>query len=127
MIYILNYISDMSGIAAARLAEERKAWRKDHPFVSFYLSFVIFYILISYKRYVYMLFIVLFIVRRNQSILTYKFYQHNSFTIYSYNLVIFSVFPQGFVARPSKNNDGSLNLMNWECCIPGKKGVSTVK
>lgn len=24
----------MSGIASARLAEERKAWRKDHPFVS---------------------------------------------------------------------------------------------
>jgi hypothetical protein len=24
----------MSGIAGARLAEERKAWRKDHPFVS---------------------------------------------------------------------------------------------
>ena len=24
----------MSGIAIARLAEERKAWRKDHPFVS---------------------------------------------------------------------------------------------
>jgi ubiquitin-conjugating enzyme E2 I len=22
----------MSGIAAGRLAEERKAWRKDHPF-----------------------------------------------------------------------------------------------
>ncbi|KAJ9577820.1 hypothetical protein L9F63_025317, partial [Diploptera punctata] len=49
----------MSGIAVARLAEERKAWRKDHPF--------------------------------------------------------------GFVARPMKNVDGSLNLMNWECAIPGKK------
>lgn len=24
----------MSGIALARLAEERKSWRKDHPFVS---------------------------------------------------------------------------------------------
>lgn len=31
---------------------------------------------------------------------------------------------QGFVARPAKNADGSLNLMNWECAIPGKKGVS---
>ncbi|GBP64733.1 SUMO-conjugating enzyme UBC9-A [Eumeta japonica] len=50
----------MSGIASARLAEERKAWRKDHPF--------------------------------------------------------------GFVARPMKNPDGSLNLMTWECAIPGKKG-----
>lgn len=24
----------MSGIATARLAEERKAWRREHPFVS---------------------------------------------------------------------------------------------
>ena len=24
-------------------------------------------------------------------------------------------FPQGFVARPTKNPDGTLNLMNWEC------------
>jgi len=52
----------MAGISVARLAEERKAWRKDHPF--------------------------------------------------------------GFVARPYKNPDGSLNLMQWECAIPGKKGVS---
>ncbi|KAF4520059.1 hypothetical protein B566_EDAN007915 [Ephemera danica] len=51
----------MSGIAIARLAEERKAWRKDHPF--------------------------------------------------------------GFVARPTKNADSSLNLMTWECAIPGKKGT----
>lgn len=28
------------------------------------------------------------------------------------------------MARPAKNADGSLNLMNWECAIPGKKGVS---
>jgi hypothetical protein len=31
----------MSGIAIGRLTEERKAWRKDHPFVSFYLLFFI--------------------------------------------------------------------------------------
>lgn len=31
---------------------------------------------------------------------------------------------QGFVARPIKNVDGTLNLMLWECAIPGKKGVS---
>ena len=30
---------------------------------------------------------------------------------------------QGFVARPTKNPDGTLNLMNWECAIPGKKPV----
>lgn len=29
----------MSGIAAGRLAEERKAWRKEHPFVSLKLFF----------------------------------------------------------------------------------------
>lgn len=27
----------MSGIAIGRLTEERKAWRKDHPFVSAYM------------------------------------------------------------------------------------------
>uniref|UniRef100_A0A669DTQ7 SUMO-conjugating enzyme UBC9 n=1 Tax=Oreochromis niloticus TaxID=8128 RepID=A0A669DTQ7_ORENI len=52
----------MSGIALSRLSQERKAWRKDHPF--------------------------------------------------------------GFVAVPTKNPDGTMNLMNWECAIPGKKGVS---
>lgn len=31
----------MSGIAVARLAEERKAWRKDHPFVSWKFLLVI--------------------------------------------------------------------------------------
>lgn len=29
--------------------------------------------------------------------------------------------PHGFFARPSKNPDGSMNLMFWECGIPGKK------
>lgn len=28
----------MSGIALGRLAEERKQWRKDHPFVSIYVT-----------------------------------------------------------------------------------------
>ncbi|XP_058875393.1 SUMO-conjugating enzyme UBC9-B-like isoform X2 [Acipenser ruthenus] len=51
----------MSGIALSRLSQERKAWRKDHPF--------------------------------------------------------------GYVAVPTKNTDGTLNLMNWECAIPGKKGT----
>ncbi|KAL1765685.1 SUMO-conjugating enzyme UBC9, partial [Sigmodon hispidus] len=52
---------NMSGTALSRLAQERKAWRKDHPF--------------------------------------------------------------GFVAVPTKNPDGTMNLMNWECAIPGKKGT----
>jgi hypothetical protein len=33
--------------------------------------------------------------------------------------------PQGFYARPAKAPDGSMNLMIWECGIPGKKGVRT--
>uniref|UniRef100_A0A7E4W6H1 UBC core domain-containing protein n=1 Tax=Panagrellus redivivus TaxID=6233 RepID=A0A7E4W6H1_PANRE len=49
----------MSGIAAGRLTEERKAWRKDHPF--------------------------------------------------------------GFIAKPMKNSDGTMNLFLWDCAIPGKK------
>ena len=52
----------MSGIALTRLSEERKAWRRDHPY--------------------------------------------------------------GFVAKPVKNSDGTMNLMMWECAIPGKKNSS---
>ncbi|KAK0420240.1 hypothetical protein QR680_014580 [Steinernema hermaphroditum] len=52
----------MSGIAAGRLSEERKSWRKDHPF--------------------------------------------------------------GFIAKPMKNATGALDLFNWECAIPGKKGTN---
>ncbi|KAK7507933.1 hypothetical protein BaRGS_00000898 [Batillaria attramentaria] len=51
----------MSGIAQARLSEERKLWRKDHP--------------------------------------------------------------HGFVAKPAKKADGTMDLFNWECKIPGKKGT----
>lgn len=76
----------MSGIAIGRLTEERKAWRKDHPFVNtlFFLSF-----------------------------------SHN----YLVSSKLFT-FSKGFIARPTKNPDGSLNLLNWECFIPGKKGTS---
>lgn len=76
----------MSGIAVARLGEERKAWRKDHPFVSIWKIFLICF---RIKK------------RPNQ----------NVFLL------------QGFVARPTKNPDGTLNLMVWDCAIPGKKGV----
>lgn len=31
---------------------------------------------------------------------------------------MYSIYVQGFVAKPVKNPDGTLNLMNWEC---GKK------
>lgn len=38
-------------------------------------------------------------------------------------MILLYRFTQGFVARPVKNLDGTLNLMSWECAIPGKKGV----
>jgi len=28
--------------------------------------------------------------------------------------------PFGFVARPAKNIDGSMNLLSWDCIIPGR-------
>ncbi|KAI9298347.1 ubiquitin-conjugating enzyme 9 [Neoconidiobolus thromboides FSU 785] len=30
--------------------------------------------------------------------------------------------PHGFYARPTKKADGTLDLMKWNCGIPGKKG-----
>lgn len=51
----------MANLAAQRLSEERKNWRRDHPF--------------------------------------------------------------GFIATPAKNADGTLNLFNWDCAIPGKAGT----
>lgn len=32
--FVTGAATVMSGIALSRLAQERKAWRKDHPFVS---------------------------------------------------------------------------------------------
>lgn len=32
--FIFRSLWNMSGIALSRLTQERKAWRKDHPFVS---------------------------------------------------------------------------------------------
>ena len=49
------------GVASSRLSEERRNWRKDHPF--------------------------------------------------------------GFVAKPATNEDGSTNLMRWNCLLPGKAGT----
>ncbi|MBW0494401.1 hypothetical protein O181_034116 [Austropuccinia psidii MF-1] len=57
----IDKLDGMSAICKARLAEERKQWRKDHPY--------------------------------------------------------------GFYARPSKNPDGSLNMMLWDVGIPGKEGT----
>jgi len=33
-------------------------------------------------------------------------------------------FFQGFVAKPATLPDGSVNLMVWNCIVPGKEGVS---
>lgn len=81
----------MSGIALSRLSQERKAWRKDHPFVSGSLTKLP-------KLFLYEI-----------AILS--------------NILCFTWSEQGFVAVPTKNADGTMNLMNWECAIPGKKGV----
>lgn len=32
--------------------------------------------------------------------------------------------PFGFVAVPRKNSDGTLNLMIWDCAIPGKENTN---
>lgn len=34
LVFIFRSLQNMSGIALSRLTQERKAWRKDHPFVS---------------------------------------------------------------------------------------------
>jgi len=31
--------------------------------------------------------------------------------------------PHGFFARPQRNPDGSMNLLQWSCGIPGKQGT----
>eukprot|EP00211_Chloroparvula_japonica_P008235 CAMPEP_0119124608 /NCGR_PEP_ID=MMETSP1310-20130426/4185_1 /TAXON_ID=464262 /ORGANISM="Genus nov. species nov., Strain RCC2339" /LENGTH=160 /DNA_ID=CAMNT_0007114587 /DNA_START=116 /DNA_END=598 /DNA_ORIENTATION=- len=31
--------------------------------------------------------------------------------------------PFGFNARPETKSDGSVNLMKWNCCVPGKEGT----
>jgi len=33
---------------------------------------------------------------------------------------------QGFVAKPETLPDGSVNLMLWNCVVPGKEGVSRI-
>lgn len=35
-----------------------------------------------------------------------------------------SLFLKGFFAKPMKKDDGTYNLQEWECAIPGKAGVS---
>jgi len=77
----------MSGLAAGRLGEERKSWRKDHPPV--------------------------FCTRTSFFLISVKFHP------------IFPKIKKGFYAKPSKLTDGSMNMMKWECGIPGKAGVTS--
>lgn len=48
--------------------------------------------------------------------------KHSKYIFQIPHLLLFTLI-QGFVAVPTKNPDGTMNLMNWECAIPGKKGV----
>lgn len=84
------------GIARGRLAEERKSWRKNHPHVRT-LTFNCLSSISSLDALPYFLFI-------------YSFVQF--------------IHRQGFVAKPETAPDGSVNLMIWQCIIPGKPGVS---
>jgi hypothetical protein len=38
--------------------------------------------------------------------------------------IFFLSFFQGFMAKPATLPDGSVNLMLWNCVVPGKQGVS---
>ncbi|VEN35120.1 unnamed protein product, partial [Callosobruchus maculatus] len=97
----------MSGIAGARLAEERKAWRKEHPFVSDSTISLTGMNKCSNTLLA--------------SVVGTQALRNAKNTPFHHKFIMI-----GFVARPSKNPDGSLNLMNWECSIPGKKGFLQV-
>lgn len=94
----------MSGIAFSRLTQERKAWRKDHPFVS------------SIQH-----------CPKSPGGL-WALSSRSMVRMWSFTPCLQNHLPlfQGFVAVPTKNADGTMNLMNWECAIPGKKGVTSV-
>jgi hypothetical protein len=100
----------MSGIAVARLTEERKAWRKDHPFVSTSKTSRIGSI-------------------KHRHDCQTDLIQLSQLTRISLKRTFFSCpsafadcHSQGFIARPTKEG-ATMNLLNWECAIPGKKGV----
>lgn len=44
---------------------------------------------------------------------------------YSY-LTLHLIFPSRFYAKPMKNPDGSIDIMHWECGIPGAPKVSHI-
>lgn len=71
---------------------------------------------VSYKE-------LLFRFRYSGTLVEYLIFQWKFVALLLTTPELFSL-SQGFIARPTKNPDGTLNLMNWECAIPGKKGVS---
>lgn len=115
----------MSGIALSRLAQERKAWRKDHPFVRKALFLRVA------QWFVFPLMTLPNLCGRvpvgepcavGQWEVQGWFCKHLTRAFMALTC-LYMVFSQGFVAVPTKNPDGTMNLMNWECAIPGKKGV----
>ncbi|KAF5389931.1 hypothetical protein D9757_003660 [Collybiopsis confluens] len=96
LFYYHDLTLDMSGICRPRLAEERKQWRKDHPFGT----------RPSEPQYA-------FVARR---------FFHTPFCAIS--MLFSDTIPKGFYAKPAKNSDGSMNLMEWEVGIPGKTGTA---
>jgi hypothetical protein len=96
----------MSGICRTRLAEERKQWRKDHPFVS--TTFLRQYFLKS-------------------GVSSFDASFNQRVPIFLNNLTPFCTDEyhlKGFYAKPAKAADGSMNLMEWEVGIPGKPKVN---
>uniref|UniRef100_A0A1B0EU88 SUMO-conjugating enzyme UBC9 n=1 Tax=Lutzomyia longipalpis TaxID=7200 RepID=A0A1B0EU88_LUTLO len=159
----------MSGIAIARLGEERKAWRKDHPFgfvarptknPDGSLNLMVWECAIPGKKgtpwegglfRLRMIFKDDFPTSPPKCKFEPPLFHPN---VYPSGTVCLSLLDEekdwrpaitikqillgiqasgkikrpavkeiGFVARPTKNPDGSLNLMVWECAIPGKKGT----
>jgi ubiquitin-conjugating enzyme E2 I len=95
------------GIARGRLAEERKSWRKNHPHVRPPHHDLATCFLSPSPPW-----LNLFVCFRDSA---------------SGNGGIgASWFLQGFVAKPETLPDGSVNLMIWQCIIPGKKGVRNI-
>jgi len=83
------------GVARARLAEERKSWRRSHPHV----RAIILLLLVDLRS------LAVLRLERLMTMLAYLLFQ-------------------GFVAKPATLPDGSVNLMLWNCVVPGKQGVS---
>jgi ubiquitin-conjugating enzyme E2 I len=89
--------SAAGGVARGRLAEERKSWRRSHPHVR------------ALARSLH---------RSIDHILDRLVFKMDAW-FHSLNY-----FFQGFVAKPATRLDGSVNLMLWNCIVPGKEGVS---